>query len=179
MSPYAPLEWDDSFWGLLTVSRSAVQPFCGMSLSWGFSYVFVMIRKTPVEGRATRWLISAPRNWQVATFITCYISKIPAFRGTCHCWCWPQSPDWDSVVSPPGSGSSHTHTAPPIPVVPSLEESPPEEGGAMFCIIEGGDIHGLFRILTEDFSLFSIYLFIQPFLYISMNSWIFILYFRL
>lgn len=57
MSPAAPLNMTVSLTSVLmtlTVLRSADQSFCGMSLNWGFSSFFVMIRKTPVEGQSTK-----------------------------------------------------------------------------------------------------------------------------
>lgn len=57
MSPAAPLNMTVSLTSVLmtlTVLRSVDQSFRGMSLSWGFSSVVVMIRKTPVEGQSTK-----------------------------------------------------------------------------------------------------------------------------
>lgn len=69
MSPAAPLNMTVSLTSVLmtlTVLRSADQSFCGMSLNWGFSSFFVMIRKTPVEGQSTKWLMSISRSCSIA-----------------------------------------------------------------------------------------------------------------
>lgn len=100
---------------------------------------------------------------------------------TYHCWCWPRSPEVRSCLS---SFSTDKWLSPPPPFHAALWEEVPSTDHTqgvrvMFPSFRVQWLRHLFAVLlhgrlASPFSL-TIYCFIRSFIYISMDSWLFII----
>ena len=150
--------WHWQFWGVLVRYLWHV-PLLGFLLTVGVR--LYVLRRRATEAECHFHIVSRAR-----------------VSVTCHCWCWPWSPGWgvcqvSPLWSPPlpfsfphRNSQCATHTLGVRAVLHLLEGRVPTEI--------------IWNYSPREICLFSsIYLFIQSFIYVGTDSWVFILCFEL
>lgn len=158
------------FWMTLTVLRSSAHVFCRMGLK-DLSDVFPLIRLGLwVWGR---------KSTEIQYHI---ISRVDVINIVYHCWCWPWSPDWDNVCHIFHCKVTYPS---PFPWYPLWKEvtlwSPHLKEGNLCSLhpLTGEHLHNFLDIFCKGNLSLLHQLFICSVIYISRDSWIFMLYFGL
>lgn len=151
----------------LTILRNTGSVYCRMPLYWNLSVVLLLWLDLWVIGRKT----TEVDCHFITSYQGCVLSTWP------RTWCW--SPGWDVSVQSYSFSPPHPGTVLFGKQSNYVQPTPRERGGYFPTSRASMIVYYLEFFCVGDLSLLPYLLTYQSFIYISMDSWIFILYFGL